>query len=175
MKASRQFCSTPGARHPKPDTRFSDRDLPGGKTKSQLVRIITLQADLRMSEKEMRDVCEKVSGQRSRKYLSKNQADAMIKAMGGTPLLRKYKSGEPSKRTQQLHRQRAGVISLASHAQREKIRELALANGITEDGWQAISARVNGGKKIPQTSPEAQRVIEALKSMLRRKKGGQAA
>ena len=97
--------------------------------------------------------------------LSANEADELIKALGGTPPPR---GKGVSRRTQQRRNKAAGVLTLATPPQLNLVMDLAIAR------WgDAPSTSVSLGKLVQRvikkdkikTSQEAQKVIEILKAM----------
>lgn len=95
------------------------------------------------------------------------EANELIKALGGT-------APEAGKRTRQLRQKKAGVVTLATGAQLDLLRALAVRRWGAEHAEKTLakfceSPRVIG-KPVPHTSKEASRAIEILKSKIRSEK-----
>ncbi len=100
----------------------------------------------------------------STREMSFVEANVMITRLGGNAFAN---TGEPARprRTDNYHRQKAGVQQLATSTHIDLMRTRARKRGITEDGLGDLSARVNRGNRTPRTSKEVSRVIEAIKAM----------
>ena len=96
--------------------------------------------------------------ERSTKELSKDEADVMIERLGGS-------TSPVSVRAAQYHRQKAGVPQIVTQKQLKKI----------DKGWTRFDHRTDFGlqklcwnvikKARPATTKEANKIIEAIKSM----------
>ncbi|HEV7700312.1 MAG TPA: hypothetical protein VGO43_08805 [Pyrinomonadaceae bacterium] len=98
--------------------------------------------------------------------LSFDEANVLIKRLGGEPL---PASSGLSTRSQQRARQKAGVKQLRTKAQEKMILDLWANDPVrTMSGLETLSKRILKGKSQPSTTDEANKLIEAIKSMNRR-------
>lgn len=130
------------------------------KTKLQLRAIFGLARKRGLEEAELRDLAEIEFQQRSLSLLNFDQANKLITVLGGSP----FPSGR-SRRTEQLHRQRAGVTQIIQGSQLDLIESLARRRGWNEESLAKLCRRVLRGKSKPVTTVDANKVIEALKAM----------
>jgi hypothetical protein len=89
-----------------------------------------------------------------------SEANALITELGGDAL-------DASRRTQQAHRQKAGVLQMMTADQRTLLEDLASKRWGAE--WATPCAnlcrRMLNGRPIPRTTKDANKVIEAIKAM----------
>ncbi|MFL5478707.1 MAG: hypothetical protein ACJ79X_06800 [Gemmatimonadaceae bacterium] len=94
--------------------------------------------------------------------LSFDEANVLIKRLGGEPL---PATAALSTRSQQRARQKAGVKQMITPGQNDKIQKLWYSvPGRTPDGLTAITERTIK-KGSPRTTEDANKVIEAIKSI----------
>lgn len=135
----------------------------GNKTKSQIKAIFGLARQRGLDDVELHDIVRNVTRLTSIRALSRKQADNVISALGGTPLIGSPREGRSQRRTQQI-KKAAGSKSVATKAQLDKMHELATGRGIGADGLARLCLRMNR-RDEPITTKECNRVIEALKAM----------
>lgn len=98
--------------------------------------------------------------------MSFDECNAMITHLGGQAF---PKSGTTPRRTTNYRRQQAGIEQIASPTHKDLMRNLwRKKDDRTDEGLESLSARVNKGLRIPRTTKEVNRVIEAIKAMNRR-------
>lgn len=93
--------------------------------------------------------------------LSFDEANALIKRLGGEPL---PASAAPSVRSQQRARQKAGVKQIESARQEKLIRDLARGRGMTTKGLEQLAGRMHVAWP-PLTTEQGNKLVEALKAM----------
>ena len=88
------------------------------------------------------------------------EANQLITELGGDAI-------DASRRTQQLHRQKAGVVQMMTAEQRTLLEGLACKRWGAE--WAhpcaALCRRMLKGKAFPRTTTEGNKIIEAIKAM----------
>lgn len=135
----------------------------GNHTSGQTKAMFGLAKKRGLSDEELYDHVEAVSGGRSISALDRNQADAVITRLGGTAFTTRTAYGKSQRRTQQI-KKAANIQSIASKAQLDKMERLASGRGIGEDGLARMCQRTIR-RDYPVTTKEANRMIEALKKM----------
>ena len=88
-----------------------------------------------------------------------HEANALITELGGDAL-------DSSRRTQQLHRQKAGIVQLITPEQHKLLADLSAARW--GEGWnQPLTTLCQRmlHKAAPRTTSEANKMIEAIKAM----------
>jgi hypothetical protein len=136
----------------------------GTKTNNQVHAIWGLARAKKVDSDTLHALVERETGKTSIRALSKQEADKVIEALGGTALTRPR--GQ-SKRSQQYRRKRAGIVTIANDAQKAMITNLAkqLWGDKAETALAAFCASPKVlNKPAPQTSAEASRLIETLKA-----------
>lgn len=135
---------------------------PKEKTVRQLRKIFAL-AKGKLDEEMIRDLAEGITGDRSLSKLSFDDANKIIKRLGGTVL------HAVSKRTEQRRRQKAGVVHIVTHAQLDEMERRAKLRGMSDDGIDSLCRRTLGRNigedPRPRTTAECNKIIEALKAM----------
>lgn len=139
------------------------------KTKEQMGRIFGLarKLGLEFSDDEVRrSYAVTVSSGRVDKMseLSFDEANALIKNLGGDPLGPQASRLPSPRRTVNYHRQKAGVQQIAQQGHLEKMYELAEARHMTAEGLQNMGNRMLKHWP-PRTTKETNKIIEALKAM----------
>ncbi|MBS1793378.1 MAG: hypothetical protein JSS81_05965 [Acidobacteria bacterium] len=136
------------------------------KTTAQNRAIFGLGAKLGCGKEELRELAYDVTGGRT-DALSKltfDEANGMIQRLGGRPFTKTFNS----RRTENYHRQKAGVETIVTTEHLEKLSKLWFAKPHrTAEGLEALCQRINKTPK-PRTAKECSRVIEAIKSMNKR-------
>lgn len=99
----------------------------------------------------------------STKEMYESEADVMIRRLGGStqPVSRK------SRRTVNYQRQKMGVAQLITKKQEDYLRDLVKKRNISEPGLRSLCEKIIK-KSFPRTTKDGNKVIEALKSMIRR-------
>jgi hypothetical protein len=128
----------------------------------QLRAIFGLAKKRNLDSHELRDLAEAEFHKRSIGSLTFDQANKLIKLLGGTPLLPPQST---PLRTQQYHRRQAGVVQIVNGSQLDLIASLARRRGWTEESLAKFCKRLLKGKSKPITTVDANKVIEALKAM----------
>jgi hypothetical protein len=142
------------------------------KTNSQIGRIFGLakQRGIDFDKETQADFAADVSNNRVDRLslLSFDEANTLIKNLGGDPL------GRKPRRTENYHKQAAGVVTMATPQHLAKMDELAAKRGISTEGLERMCTRMKFGKR-PRTAQACNAVIEALKSMIQRDNARRAA
>lgn len=129
------------------------------KTSAQVRRIFGLARARGLDEAELHTLVSDATTKTSIAALNITEADAVISRLGGEPLA--------ARRTLQYRRRKAGVSQVVQHGQLELIAKLA-----SQRHWSAAAlvefCRRQCGHHPLRTTADANKVIEALKSMNRR-------
>jgi hypothetical protein len=139
--------------------------LQPAKTTAQVRCIFGLARQRGIDQDELHQLVEETTregerpGKTSIKLLTAPEADRVIERLGGQPL--------QARRTVQHHRRRAGVVQIVSPAQLDLLRDLARQRHWSDDTLAEFSRR-QCGHYPPRTTAEANKVIEPLKSMIKR-------
>ncbi len=129
------------------------------KTLAQVQRIFGLARGRDLDEAALHDLVEEATGKTSIRLLNLTEADAVIVRLGGEPLA--------ARRTVQHRRAKAGVNQIVSQAQLQLIADLASQRRWTADTLREFCLKLC--KHFPlRTTADANKVIEALKSMNKR-------
>jgi len=96
--------------------------------------------------------------------LTFDEANAVITRLGGDAFSRRT-----SKRTENYRKQQAGIKAVETTNHLSFIDELAKLNGMTPEGPAKLAARMHIPWP-PQTTEQGNKIVEALKAMLKRKK-----
>lgn len=96
--------------------------------------------------------------------LTWDEANGVITRLGGTAFSRQI-----SRRTVNYRRQQAGVKAVETVAHLDFMDELRELNGMSPEGLEKMGTRMLGHWP-PRTTEDGNKVIEALKSMLARKR-----
>ncbi len=141
------------------------------KTNSQLQRIFGLAKPLGCSKEDLEDLAFEISEGRVDRLsqLSFAEANAMIERLGGS-----LQSMTPA-RTLRYRRTKAGIPQIASHTQIALLKRLVDGRGISEEGLERLCRRMLKGQPKPRTTADANKIIEAIKSMNRRDAAAAAA
>lgn len=136
------------------------------KTPAQNRAIFGLGAKRSCTHEDLRDLAFDVTGGRT-DALSKltfDEANGMIERLGGRPFTRQFNS----RRTENYHKQKAGVETIVTTEHLEKLSKVWFAKAHrTAEGLEALCQRINKTPK-PRTTKECSKVIEAIKSMNKR-------
>ena len=136
------------------------------KTLAQHRRIFALGTKLGCGVEELREMAENEFGDSSLSNLTFDQANHLIKRLGGYPFPSRVQSAP--RRTVQHQRQKAGIPSIVSPTHIDFMRKLwRTVEGRTDPGLEALTRKILGHAK-PRTGAECNKVIEAIKSMNRR-------
>lgn len=132
------------------------------KTPAQNKAIFGLGAKMKCAHEDLRELAFDVTRGRtdSIKQLTFDEANGVIKRLGGRPFTKEFKP----RRTEQYHRQEAGVKKLVTAAHLDHLTILARECGMTQEGLESLCKRMIKVKK-PRTSSECNKVIEAIKAM----------
>ncbi|HUF02823.1 MAG TPA: hypothetical protein VMM38_01465 [Aridibacter sp.] len=134
------------------------------KTNAQIKRMFGLGRPLGCGKEELEELaCDVTNGRTERlSKLTFDEANAMIERLGGDafPVSR-------SLRTVQYHRQKAGVTQIVTPRQMKYLEDLAAKRNITDEGLERLCRKILG-RGLPRTTKDANKVIEALKSMIAR-------
>lgn len=133
------------------------------KTLAQNRAIFGLGSKMKCSHEDLQELAYDVTGGRTASIakLTFKEANGMIERLGGRPFTQRPRSA----RTDQYHRQKAGIEAIATSTHIDHMKRLARERNMSDDGLGNLSARVNKGVRIPRTSKEVNRVIEAIKAM----------
>ncbi len=140
--------------------------MPKFRTLAQNSKMFGLASKCGLSHEDLRDYAADVSGGRtertSKLYIA--EADEIIHRLESA-----LKPKEQSPRTIRYHRQKAGVVQLASAAPKhlKLMNDLAAKRNIGEQGLKNLCLRTIG-KERPATTAETNKIIEALKDMAKR-------
>lgn len=96
--------------------------------------------------------------------LSFDEANRLIEHLGGEAL--PVSPGVP-RRTQNYHRQQAGITQIAQPRHLDKMLALAASRNMSTEGLQALGYRMLRHWP-PRTTAETNKIIEALKAMIAR-------
>ncbi len=134
------------------------------KTHAQLKRIFGLGHKMRCSKEDLEELAYDVTKGRTSRLskLTFDEANGVIERLGGEGL-----PVSPSRRTVQYRRQKAGVTQIMTPRQQRYLKDLADKRRISEEGLERLCRRILG-KRAPRTTKDANKVIEALKSMIKR-------
>lgn len=121
-----------------------------------------------ISSEKKTALVEQVSGGRvnSSAQLTKTEANDLITKLGGDP---PQPNPQHKKRALQRKRQRAGIKQIVTQRQVIYIEDLWKKFGRTDKGLQKLCQNIIR-KNYPRTTAEANKIIEAIKSMNERKK-----
>lgn len=97
------------------------------------------------------------------KELNFDEANGMILRLGGRVFTPQF----GSKRTEQHHRQRAGISQIATAKHLKLMKDLAAKRNMTEDGLERLCRRMLD-KPAPRTTSDTNKIIEAIKAMNKR-------
>jgi hypothetical protein len=139
--------------------------MPKFRTKQQNSRMFGLASKCGLSHDDLRDYAAEVSNGRTdhTSELYTNEAQTIIKR------LESIVNPKPvSRRTVNYRRQQAGIQQIATQKHLKLMNDLAAKRKLSEEGLSDLSARVNDGNREPRTTKEVNRVVEALKDMIRR-------
>ena len=143
------------------------------KTKEQMARIFGLakKHDLDFDDEARSFYAAEVSKSRVThlSQLSFDEANALIKQLGGDP----FRSATP-RRTQNYHRQQAGVPQIAQRDHLKLMRDLADSRNMSESGLESLGQRILHHWP-PRTTKETNKIVEALKAMNARDRVKEAA
>jgi len=138
-------------------------DTPRGtKTQAQVKAIWSLARGRKMTDDQLHDLVEGETGQRSIRALSRAQADKVIVALGGKALFNRV-----ARRTRQNYHQQDGIKQVASKEQLSLLRDLAKRRQWSDESLTKFCRRMIRRDR-PATTIQANKIIEALKSMNRR-------
>jgi Protein of unknown function (DUF1018) len=129
------------------------------KTRAQLRRIYGLAKDCGLDNEELHALVFDATNKSSIAALNVTQADVVIARLGGEPLA--------ARRTIQQRRKNAGIVAVVSPAQIQLIADLASQRHWSAETLQEFCRRQTGHFPL-RTTKDANKVIEALKSMNRR-------
>lgn len=135
----------------------------GTKSKKQVQAIWVLARGRGMTDEQLHTLVEAETGNESIRALSRANADKVIVALGGTAFNQQRKA----RRTRQDHHQQTGTPQMAMGSQLDLMRSLANRRSWTEESLKKFCQRMIR-KDAPQTTKQANTIIEALKSMNRR-------
>lgn len=147
--------------------------MPKYRSLTQNRRLFGVAGRLGLTHEDLRDIAFEATNGRT-EHTSKlyaAEADAIIRSLESKlpeSERRRRARKSPPLRTVQYHRQKAGVPVIATATHIDFMNRLRRKRGISESGLEDLSERVNGGKRKPKTAAEVNRVIEALKAMIRR-------
>ena len=147
--------------------------MPKMKTVAQNKRIFGLKRELRLEHEDLREIAFLVSDGRVERIseLRYTEADLIIKTLES----KLPKSNEPSRRTVNYHKQKAGIETLVTPTMLDLMRTLwRKVEGRTDEGLEALTLRIIKVTK-PRTTKECSKVIEAIKSMNSRPANPQSA
>lgn len=144
------------------------------KTNEQLRAIFGLGKDRGFAKEDLEELAaDQTGGQVKRlSLLSFDQANAMIKHLGGDPF--PANGVQVPRRTENHRKQKAGVITMASPAHLAKMDDLAAKRGMKPEQLQRLCLRMLKTKR-PTTAIGCNKVIEAIKSMNQRDSARRAA
>lgn len=133
------------------------------KTTDQLRAIFGLGKNLGFDKEGLEDLAaEMTDGKVERlSLLSFDQANAMIKHLGGDPF---PASGGVPVRTANHRRQKAGVRQIETGKHLKLIKDLAKGRNMSDEGLQKLCLRMIK-KPRPTTTKEGNSIVEALKAM----------
>lgn len=136
----------------------------GTKSKKQVQAIWSLARSKAITDEQLHSlVAATCNGNDSIRALSRTDADKVIVALGGTAFNQQRKA----RRTRQDHHQQTGTSQIAMGSQLDLMRSLANRRSWTEESLKKFCQRMIR-KDAPQTTKQANTIIEALKSMNRR-------
>lgn len=141
--------------------------MPVLKTTAQIKAIFGLGAKMRCSHDDLRELAFDVTDGRtnSLRKLTFAEANGMIRRLGG----RVFDQPFGSRRTENHHKQQAGIKTVVTADHRAKLEKLRLGRGITVDGLTRMCLRMIKAER-PRTAQECNKIIEALKAMNARDK-----
>lgn len=129
------------------------------KSHAQVKRIFGLAKEKGLDSDELHALVEDATRKTSIAKLSITEADAVIARLGGEPLA--------ARRTVHYRRRKAGVRQIAQPTHLQLMRDLAARRGIGEEGLAKIAARMHVAYP-PLTTSDTNKLVEALKDMIRR-------
>lgn len=136
------------------------------KTLAQNKAIFGLGAKRHCSHEDLQELAYDVTGGRTASIakLTFDEANGMIVRLGG----RAFSDQPRSRRTENYHRNKAGINAIATSTHIDFMKRLARRRQMNDEGLGDLSAKINSGVRNPRTSKEVNRVIEAIKAMNQR-------
>lgn len=136
------------------------------KTTDQLRAIFGLGKNVGMDKSDLEGLAEVMTnGQVERlSLLSFDQANAMITHLGGDAF---PAPGHVAKRTENYRKQKAGIKTVESGKHLRMIADLAARRKMSEAGLASLCMRIIK-RPAPTTTAQGNKVVEALKAMIKR-------
>lgn len=141
------------------------------KSNKQLRAIFALAKPLSCSKEDLEELANDVTVGRVHRLsmLSFDEANGIIRRLGGEPFQKRE-----SRRTVNYQRQQAGVVEIAQPRQLRLMRDLAAGRGWSDETLRAFCLRIVKSR-VPRTTAETNKIIEALKAMNARDRAKEAA